>query len=33
MRLLGGLPGVDVRIVSDPTLREDERATARDTDD
>jgi K+-sensing histidine kinase KdpD len=25
MRLLDGLPGVDVRIVADPTLRVDER--------
>jgi two-component system sensor histidine kinase KdpD len=31
MRLLDGLPGVDVRIVADPTLREDGRSEGRDT--
>jgi two-component system, OmpR family, sensor histidine kinase KdpD len=30
MRLLEGLPGIDVRIVADPTLREDGRAAAED---
>jgi two-component system sensor histidine kinase KdpD len=30
MRLLEGLPGIDVRIVADPTLREDGRGTAED---
>ncbi len=30
MRLLEGLPGIDVRIVADPTLREDGRGTADD---
>jgi hypothetical protein len=30
IRLLEGLPGVDVRIVADPTLREDGRAVAHD---
>jgi two-component system sensor histidine kinase KdpD len=33
MRLLDGLPGVDVRIVADPTLREDGRAVSEDTGD
>jgi two-component system sensor histidine kinase KdpD len=33
MRLLEGLPGIDVRIVADPTLREDGRATADDGDE
>jgi two-component system sensor histidine kinase KdpD len=31
MRLLDGLPGIDVRIVADPTLREEGRAEGRDT--
>ncbi len=33
MRLLEGLPGVDVRIVADPTLRENGRAVSEDTGD
>jgi hypothetical protein len=33
MRLLAGLPDVDVRIVSDPTLREHERAVFEDAGD
>jgi two-component system sensor histidine kinase KdpD len=33
MRLLDGLPGVDVRIVADPKLREDGRAVAEDAGD
>jgi two-component system sensor histidine kinase KdpD len=33
MRLLEGLPGVDVRIVADPTLREDGRAVAEPGED
>jgi two-component system sensor histidine kinase KdpD len=33
MRLLAGLPGVDVRIVSDPTLREHERVVSEDVGD
>jgi two-component system sensor histidine kinase KdpD len=33
MRLLDGLPGVDVRIVADPTLRKDGRATPEDGGD
>ena len=32
-RLLEGLPGVDVRIVADPTLREDPRVAADDERD
>jgi hypothetical protein len=31
MRLLEGLPGIDVRIVADPTRRADGRATAKDS--
>jgi K+-sensing histidine kinase KdpD len=33
MRLLDGLPGVDVRIVADPTLRKDGRAARQDAGD
>jgi two-component system sensor histidine kinase KdpD len=33
MRLLDGLPGVDVRIVADPTLREDGRVVTEDSGD
>jgi hypothetical protein len=33
LRLLDGLPGVDVRIVADPTLRADGRAVADDGGD
>ncbi len=33
MRLLDGLPGIDVRIVADPTLREDGHAALEDTGD
>jgi two-component system sensor histidine kinase KdpD len=33
MRLLDGLPGVDVRIVADPTLREEGRAASGDAGD